>query len=347
MTGGTGGMGGTGGTGMLGGPPLFPGKPPRRFRVTGTVLVLGLVGGGLFAATRLSAVLFERPQPVTPPAAVAAAPDGAVGSVGSVDGGDASIFQVVSANGQVDAYRDGRWIAIHKGDLLTRDDVVRTVPGANAVLRLSAGGEIELREKVEIRLDRLSAAGSTVDLRHGKVVARVGGDARDTLAITARETLTSTEGPAHLVVQADEHGQVSVAALKGTARFAAAGKTVVLAEGTQTRSSHAGAPPDDPEKIPEEVLLRVVWPEGEHHSDRATIEGHVTSASLVTINGAPTAVGEDGKFRAAISLREGANRVRVQAEDLAGRTRGATGTITRRPTRPPKLATEPRELWKK
>ncbi len=330
----------------LGGPPLFPDKPPsKRFPVVGTVLLLGLVGGGLFAATRLSRALFERPQPGAPVVA-AALPVGI--PVAAVDaGGDASIFQVVSANGQVDAYRDGRWIAIHRGDLLTRDDVVRTVPGANAVLRLSAGGEIELREKVEIRLDRLSAAGSTVDLRHGKVVARVGGDARDTLAITARETTTSTEGPAHLVVQADEHGQVSVAALKGTARFAAAGKTVILREGTQTRSSRAGAPPDDPEKIPEEVLLQVVWPEGEHHADSATIEGHATSASLVTINGTPTAVGEDGRFRATLPLREGANRVNVQAEDLAGRTRAATGTITRRPTRPPKLATEPRELWKK
>jgi hypothetical protein len=335
----------TGDNGMLGGPPLFPRKPtPKRFRVTGTVVLLGLVGGGLFAATRLSHVLFERPQGPTSHAALVAAP---ALVPAAPDAGDASIFQVVSASGQVDAYRDGRWLAIHQGDLLTRDDVVRTVPGANAVLRLSAGGEIELREKVEIRLDRLSAAGSIVDLRHGKVVARVGGDARDTLAITARETRTSTEGPAHLVVQADEHGQVSVAALKGTARFVAGGKTVVLQEGTQTRSRRAGAPPDDPEKIPEEVLLQVVWPEGERHGDRTTVEGRVTSASLVTINGTPAAVGEDGRFRAAVSLHEGANRVKVQAEDLAGRTRDATGTITRRPTRPPKLDAEPRELWKK
>jgi hypothetical protein len=327
---------------MMGGPPLFPQQPPpRRFRLVGPALLVGLVGGGLFAATRLSHVLFDRPGTTVPrPAPAVAVPTAAP------DAGDASLFQVVSADGQVDAYRDGRWLAIHKGDLLTRDDVVRTVPGAHAVLRLSAGGEIELREKVEIRLDRLSAAGSSVDLRRGKVVARVGGESRDTLAITARETRTSTEGPAHLVVQADEHGLVSVASLKGTARFAAAGKTVVLAEGTQTRS-RGGQAPDDPEKIPEEVLLQVVWPEGERHGDSATIEGHVGAASLVTINGAPAPVGDDGKFRAAVSLREGANHVKIAAEDLSGRRREAAGTITRRPTRPPKLDAEPRELWKK
>jgi hypothetical protein len=223
---------------------------------------------------------------------------------------------------------------------------VRTVPGAHAVLRLSAGGEIELREKVEIRLDRLSAAGSSVDLRRGKVVARVGAE-HETLAITARETRTSTEGPAHVVVQADEHGQVSVAALKGTARFAAAGKTVVLPAGTETRSVRAGAPPEDPEQIPEEVFLQVVWPEADRRSDTGTVAGRVRPASLVTINGAAAAVDVDGKFTATVPIREGSNRIAVKAEDLAGRERQTATTLVRRPTRPPKLAPEPGELWKK
>jgi hypothetical protein len=324
---------------VIDGPPLFPKKARRRWPY-GIVALVVAVGGGLFAASRLSRALFERPA--RGPVAAAAEPK-ANPEAGADD--DARIFQVVSADGQVDAYRDGRWIAIRKGDLLTRDDLVRTVPGAHAVLRLSAGGEIELREKVEIRLDRLSAAGSSVDLRRGKVVARVDA-ARETLAITARETTTSTEGPAHVVVQADERGQVSVATLKGTARFASAGRTVVLPEGTETRSARAGAPPEDPEKIPEEVLLQVVWPEGEHRGATAQIEGHVRPASLVTINGAQTAVGDDGRFATAVPLRDGPNHVDVQTEDLAGRTRDARATIVRRPTRSPRLAPEPGELWK-
>jgi hypothetical protein len=326
---------------VIGGPPLFPKKPPpSKWRVLGPVLVVVVVGGGVFAASRLSNHLFERPTHLAVVEAPAPAADGGAG------GAAASLFQVVSADGQVDAFRDGRWIAIQKGDLLTRDDVVRTVPGAHAVLRLSAGGEIELRERVEIRLDRLSAAGSSVDLRRGKVVARVGAE-HETLAITARETRTSTEGPAHVVVQADDKGQVSVAAIKGTARFAAAGKTVVLPEGTETRSSKAGAPPEDPERIPEAVLLQVVWPEGERHGETAAISGRVGHASLVTINGNETPVGADGHFTATVPLREGANRVSVEAEDLAGRKRQAATNLVRRPTRPPTLAPEPGELWKK
>jgi hypothetical protein len=328
---------------MMGGPPLFPKppkKPPGRFRHGSTVALVVLAGGGLLAATRLSHRLFEQPVRGTP-AVAAAAMAGAADARASA----ASIFQVVSADGQVDAYRDGRWIAIHQGDLLTRDDLVRTVPGAHAVLRLSAGGVIELREKVEIRLDRLSAAGASVDLRHGKVVARVE-DASETLAITARETTTSTEGQADVVVQADEHGQVSVATLKGKARFASAGKTVELPAGMETRSARAGAPPEDPERIPEEVFLQVVWPESDRHAETARIEGRARPASLVTINGAEAPVGEDGRFAATVPLREGGNRVAVEAEDLAGRRREAARTLMRRPTRPPTLAPEPGELWK-
>jgi hypothetical protein len=313
---------------------------PRRSRAVGTTVLVVGVAAALFAASRLSGVLFERPARIGgaagQPASAAAA------AAGADEGG---IFQVTSAEGRVDAYRDGRWIAIERGDLLTSADVVRTVAGARAVLRLSAGTEIELRERVEVRLDRLSAAGASVDLRRGKVVARVSSSG-DALAITARETRTSNDGPAHFVVMADEHGQVSVAALKGTARFAAAGKTVAVPEGHQTRS-RLGEPPDDPEKIPEEVLLQVVWPAGERHGDTASVEGHAGRSSLVTVNGTPAAVQADGKFAATVPLREGSNVVEVQAEDLSGRTGSASTTLVRRPVRPPKLAPEPAELWKR
>jgi hypothetical protein len=326
---------------MMGGPPLFPQKPPSRFRHGGAMALVVVVAGGVFAASRLSRVLFERP---TREASLVGTMGGGAADAGAA--ADPRIFQVVSADGQVDVYRDGRWIAIHQGDLLTRDDLVRTVPGAHAVLRLSAGGEIELREKVEIRLDRLSADGASVDLRHGKVVARVAA-ANESLAITARETTTSTEGPSHVVVQSDERGQVSVATLKGKARFTSAGKTVVLPEGTETRSVRLGAPPEDPERIPEEVLLQVVWPEGDHKAEKAQIEGHVRPTSLVTINGAEAAVGADGRFTATVPLREGGNHVSVEAEDLAGRKRQASATLLRRPMRPPRLTPEPGELWKR
>jgi len=258
-----------------------------------------------------------------------------------VDGG--ATFEVESANGTVEAQRAGRWLLIKRGDQLTRSDVVRTAAGSTAVLRLAAGTQIELRPGVEIGLDRLPG-GPTVDLRRGRVLARVGG--AETLAFTARETRTVNEGPARFLVRADEQGRVSVAALEGKTRFTAGGKSVALAAGT-TSSSVRGAPPDDPERIPEEVLLNVVWPSAEHHGAEAEIAGRAAPSTVVLVNGAAANMGVDGRFTAKVRLREGKNVVHVEAEDVAGRTRRDQSTLVRRSSQPPMLAPETGDLWKK
>jgi len=308
----------------------------RRSGLVWTALLVGVVVV-LFAAARISRRLFERPGRWMAGARVpAATPD---------LGGDAAIFNVITAEGEVRAFRAGRWIPVVQGDRLTRDDYVRTSARAHAVLRFSQGTEVELRERVEIRLDRLSAAGATVDLRRGKVVARVTA-AGDALAITSRDTRTSTEGPAHFVVMTYDQGQVAVAAIKGAARFASAGKTVTVPEGSETRSQ-PGKPPEDPEKIPEEVLLQVVWPTGERHGDTTTVQGRAGRDATVTVNGARAAVGPDGRFASEVPLREGPNLIEVETEDVAGRTRAASTTIVKHPARAPKLTSEPTELWKR
>jgi len=253
-------------------------------------------------------------------------------------------FQVTAATGTVEAERAGHWIAIKNGDTLTRNDVVRTVAGGRAVLRLSAGTEIELRERVEIGLDRL-AGGATVDLRRGKVVAHVSGP--EGLEITSRDTKTANEGPAHFVVLSDDRGRVSVAALSGKAKFTAGGKALTIPEGTQS-TSEAGAAPSDPERIPEEVLLEVVWPAAEqrHAVETTEVSGRAAPSSVVTVNGTRTQVGADGHFTATVPLRTGKNPVAVEAEDLRGRTRDAAATLVRRGP-PPPLTPETTDLWKK
>jgi len=257
---------------------------------------------------------------------------------------DAGTFQVTSAVGSVEAGRDGTWRAIQKGDTLTRADVVRTAAGGGAVLRLSAGTEVELREKVEIGLDRLPS-GATVDLRHGKVFARVSGP--EGLEINAHDTRTANEGPAHFVVLSDDSGRVSVAALSGSARFTAGGKSLLVPAGSES-SSQAGAAPSIPERIPEEVLLDVVWPADEqrHAADRASVAGRARPSTTVTVNGTAAPVGPDGRFNAEVPLRVGKNTLNIAAEDVTGRTRRATGSVVRRGP-PPPLTPEPADLWKK
>ena len=70
-------------------------------------------------------------------------------------------------------------------------------------------------------------------------------------------------------------------------------------------------------------------------------------SSVVTINGARVPVAADGKFATQVPLREGENVVQVEAEDVTGRRKTTSTTLVRQPTRRPKLAAEPAELWNK
>ena len=328
-------------------------------------------------ATRLSRQLFEAPERATldaPPTAVAAA-----GVPLPAAGEETHVFEVMSATGKVEAQRGETWSAIRQGDKLTRSDVVRTSAASGAVLRLAAGTEIELRAGVEIRLDAWSAAapapgaaggsgsggggaapaaaapgassppgGATVDLRRGKVLARVGN--AGSLAINARDTRTTSEGPARFVVLADENGRVAVATIAGKTRFAAGGRSVSLPAGTAS-ASQGGAPPEDPEHISEEVFLNVAWPTVDRHGEHAQIKGRATPSSVVTVR-APSgletaAVGADGQFSVTVPVSIGKTPIEVEAEDLVGHTKQATTTLTRRPPPPPALRPEATDLWKK
>ncbi len=314
--------------------------PPSRKLGTTALVATGL--GALAAAAVTSRhYLISRPELAGPARALASS---AAAAPSPAPAPDEATFQVTSATGAVEAERGGQWIPIKDGDTLTRTDVVRTAAGGHAVLRLSAGTEIELRERVEIGLDRL-AGGATVDLRRGKVVAHVSGS--DSVEITSRDTRTANEGPAHFVVLSDERGRVSVASLSGRTRFTAGGTSLTLPEGSQSASA-AGAPPSDPERIPEEVLLEVVWPAAEqrHTAADTEVKGRAAPSSSVTVNGTRTQVGADGQFAATVPLRTGKNAVDVRVEDLSGRTRQASATLLRRGP-PPALTPEVTDLWKK
>jgi len=325
-----------------------------------TAIVALLAIAIVIVATRVSRRLFENPG--------AGALNGGRQTTAAVpavlSGADEpNVFEVMSATGKVEAQRGDGWAAIRQGDKLTRSDTVRTAAASGAVLRLGAETEIELRAGVEIRLDSWNAGavpigdsgaqparqgGASVDLRRGKVLARVGN--AGSLSINARDTRTTSEGPARFVVLADEKGRVAVATLAGTTRFAAGGKSVTLPAGTAS-ASQGGGPPDDPEHISEDVFLNVVWPTVDRNGERAEIKGRATPSSVVTVrapSGVETAnVGASGQFSVTVPVAIGKTPIEVEAEDLAGHTRQASTTLNRRPAPPPALTPDATDLWKK
>jgi hypothetical protein len=314
---------------------------------------LGTAAGAIAVVVLVAlAVRSSRPAARRAPGVVGAAHEGAALTAGAATSRrehlpevESHIFHVAEATGRVEARRGGRWTLVSRGDVLTQDDVVRTSNG-RALLKIGIGTEVELRDRVEVRLESISRAGASLDLRRGKLVARVG-RADSNIVITAANTRTVNDrsAPARFVVLADDRGQVTVAATEGAARFEAAGHAVVVPAGQVTRAQ-AGQVPADPETIPEEIFLSVTWPTRESRDDdRIPIGGRVDPRSLVRVNGALAEPDVNGRFAAAVPVHDGTNPVEVEVEDISGRIRVEKRDVRKIPTRPPELEPIKTELW--
>jgi hypothetical protein len=307
-------------------------------RILMTVALFVAIAGTFIVASIVSSRVFEH----------SGSPAGgqslAVSARQRAHASDANAFRVAAIEGPVETFHRGQWYVVQAGDSLSLEDVVRTPRGSRALLR-RGGSEIEVKENVDIRLDRLAASTASFDvLRGGNVIANVetGGEA---LEITARRTRTANRGTARWIVSLGPLGQVSVAASKGEVRFSSHGKEVAIAAGMESVAVEAGAP-SEPEKIPAEIFMSVIWPELQRQEPQAPIRGKVRPSSRVSVNGVEAPVDHDGAFSSSATLGAGANRVEVSVEDIMGRKKTAARTIEFEAPKP-SLRSTSGALWKK
>jgi hypothetical protein len=302
----------------------------RRFQI----LVLALVALVLLLATLLSRSFFEQRRPEMPAGLSPVAP--------VTPESDAKLFRVTALQGEVEALQNGQWYLVRLGHLLSTKDVIRTKPRARALLR-RGGVELELRDNMDVRLDDLEKETARIGLlRGGRVAASVAGTGEH-VEITARHTKTANVGAARFVVSMSASGKVNVAASEGAAKFSAKGKEVIVPAGNVS-TAMPDQTPGDPEPMPEEILLSVVWPEDDRLGGQARVRGKAQPSSRVNVNGLDTEVGADGSFTATVPLKIGKNRVQVDAEDIAGRTKSIDKMVTRAAPAPA-LVPSNQELW--
>jgi hypothetical protein len=311
--------------------------PDRWRRSISTGGLLAAVAATLAGATVLSRHFFEAPareppsrQP-TRPAEVGAA-------------GAAALFRVAALEGPVEFLHGDKWYVAQAGDQLTLQDVIRTPRGSTALLR-RGGAEIEVRESVDIRLEALANQTATFGvLRGGNVMANVDGEGQR-VEISALGTRAVNRGPARWVVSLAPSGRVSVAAARGQVGFSAQDKEVTVTAGTESTAA-PGHAPGDPEPIPEELLLSVIWPELDRPEGIVPVAGKVRPSSRVKVNGAEALVRPDGTFSLPVPVTVGPNHVDVQAEDIMGRKKTVT-RVVRRSAPAPSLESTGEELWKR
>jgi len=306
-------------------------RPTSQIQVAAFALVVVILAG----ATLLSRFFFERRQPEMP--AGLPPPSPRMLAAGSTQ------FRVSALAGNVEAFQNGQWYVARAGHLLSSKDVVRTHGDSHALLRRGSV-EVEVRDNMDLRVDQLEKTTAKLGLlRGGRVYANVGKDG-DKLEIDALDTRTTNVGAARFAVSVSPSGNVSVAASEGAARFEAHGKQVMVRKGNES-TAFPGAAPSDPEPIPEQLLLAVVWPEDDKTESVSQIRGRASPSSRVRVNGAETAVAPDGSFLARVPLAAPQTRLRVEAEDIAGR-RKTLDKVVRRPPRAPSLQPSGAGLWK-
>jgi hypothetical protein len=264
----------------------------------------------------------EPPRPA-PASAPASAPAPAIEAV----------FELYEVAGVVEVQRNGAWLAVHGGDKLAKNEVIRTGEGASAKLRDPAGAELVLREKVQLEVRELSETVTALALTRGKVRAAPAANGAGRMEIEAGGARAVAPAGTRFTVYADPRGAVAVASEEGQVQVIAQGREVAVPKQQQT-VVEPGKAPANPVAIPADVFLSVAWPERVVAAPRATVQGTVTPGSIVRVNGQPAQVGPDGKFTTVVPLADGKNKVEVSAEDMAGREKVVQGQVTAKPNGP-------------
>ncbi|WP_434380046.1 hypothetical protein [Melittangium boletus] len=322
------------------------GSPPRRRRAP---FLIGLVA--LLLALPLGYVFFfgapTAPPPVAPPVLPVAelrpvppptAPVGEPAAPRLVE------LRMTELKGQVEVRRgDGEWTAARQGDALRASDSVRTLEGAYAVIIGGESVEIRMEAGTEVAVSDLTDSLSRLLLGNGMTTVRVKSGARHTLEMLAAggDAKATSEG-GRFTMSNNGGGTVALASFEGETTLSGAKKLVIVRAGQQS-IVRPGQGPSDPTPIPASLLLKVNWPVRPRR--QALVSGQTEPGGRLLIDGKSIQPDAEGRFSHTVALKEGANRLRVEAVSVGGR-RAEQQQDVHVDTTPPKDVIVDPGLWK-
>ncbi len=140
---------------------------------------------------------------------------------------------VVSVRGSVFRVPEG---VLQEGAALDQSDVVRTAPGARAVLRLADGSLVDVNERTELSVNA-AWSGQTIRLQRGDIIVQAARQHRGHLRVQTRDSVASVKGTV-FAVSAGFSGTV-VSVVEGSVAVTQPGVDVVLRPGQQASSGAA------------------------------------------------------------------------------------------------------------
>ena len=140
---------------------------------------------------------------------------------------------VVSADGGLYRLPGG---ALKAGAAISEKEVVRTGPGAHAVLRLADGSIIDINERTELFVTA-AWSGRAIHLQRGDIIVSAAKQRRGHLQVLTRDSIASVKGTV-FAVSAGMGGSV-VSVVEGSVAVNQPGRDVVLSPGEQAASNPA------------------------------------------------------------------------------------------------------------
>ena len=126
--------------------------------------------------------------------------------------------------------------ALKAGAALAEGEIVRTGPGAHAVLRLADGSTLDVNERTEL-FATAAWSGHSIHLQRGDVIVRAAKQRRGNLRVLTRDSIASVKGTV-FAVSAGLGGSV-VSVVEGSVAVSQPGTDVLLRPGQQAASNPA------------------------------------------------------------------------------------------------------------
>lgn len=287
-----------------------------------------LVVGALLLALLLVAVLVQRTALVAP-AAPGLQSESAVPAPPAATADQPPSADVREVHGLVEVQQPGGgWRALHAGEQLNVDDVIRTAGGAHASLRLGKNVRVDVAEATTLSIEQVSATLSKVSLDDGRVVSKVEGDGdfRFRVEIRNSNAIAETAFGEFGVLQRGSSA-AAVAAKSGDVELRGKHGKVRIGAGEMSQVSATTAP-SAPSRIPSSLYLKFAPTPQVSRKKSVALEGTTLPGASVTVAGKRTAADASGKFRQEVALKQGENEILVVVEDPLGRTTSAAPKIT-------------------
>ncbi len=219
--------------------------------------------------------------------------------------------------GQVEvASGDGKnWSHAEEGMVLQSQDRIRTGNSSSATLSMPGVFAVRMDSDSEFLVQSLTENLFRFLLAEGMIDASVVPAKSHSVEVAAARAVARSQG-GQFKMHADKSGMVAVGASKGRVELEAEGKIVQIDAGYMARVEQ-GNPPEDPIRIPKQLLLKVRWPKERNlSSGRLLVKGRSQPGAQVRVAGVVVEVDPKGKFRQVLQLGDGKHRVAIEAQDV-------------------------------